>query len=156
MNCFCKCICEYFLGPMDGQAAPDPLVGGAPRTFGGPGYSSPVTIDAEPVEYPHATSYGIKPGLEASISKTRLAPIPTDYATNQPLADGERLASRAVRLPKWNTQWIGNYGLLTIDSTMKPPLALPQYSYAEVDVNALVDRERLRMAQAIYGNDSLG
>lgn len=156
MPCLCDMIAGFFLGPNKGVAAPDPLVGGAPRTYGGEGYSSPLTIDAVPFGYPEVPSVAIKNELQSSISYTRSAPVPTEIATNQPLADGERLADRAVRLPRFNMEWIQNYGIQVIENTMKPPLALPQYSYAEIDVNALVDRERLKIARSIYGNESLG
>lgn len=156
MACLCDQIASFFLGPSKGVAAPDPLVGGAPRTYGGEGYSSPLTIDALPVYYPEVPTAAIKAYVESSIAYTRSAPIATEFATMQPLADGERLASQAVRLPRWNTQWVQNYGTQHIENTMKPPLALPQYSYAEIDVNRYLDTERLRIARSIYGNESLG
>jgi hypothetical protein len=155
MNRFCQCIAEYFLGPRNG--APDPLVHGAPRTFRGQPYSSPVTIDANAVVYPPTFSYTLVPGAELTpVPSIRPAPVPTDLATNQPFGEGERLASQSVRLPRWNTEWIQNYGGQFMENTIKPPLAYPQYSYSEVDVNSLVDRERLRLARDIYGNENLG
>lgn len=156
MGCLCDSIAQFFIGPNRGVAAPDPLVGGSPRTYGGEGYSSPLTIDALPVFYPEVPTAAIKAYVETSIAYTRLAPVATELATWQPLADGERLADRAVRIPQWNTEWVQNYAIQVIENTMKPPLALPQYSYAEIDVNQYVDKERLRIARSIYGNESLG
>lgn len=155
MNCFCECICNVFLGPKRGAAAPDPLVGGAPRTFGGEGYSSPLTVDAYHFEYSQVPSAAVKGYVQDNIAYTRSC-NPTELVTWQPLADGERLAERRVRIPQWFTEWVQNLNTLFIEDTMKPPLALPQYSYSEVDVNSLVDRERLRIARDIYGNESLG
>ena len=156
MGCLCDTIARIFLGPSKVDKIPDPLVGGAPRTYEGEPYSSPLTIDALPAFYAEVPTAAVKAYVESSIAYTRSAPIPTEFATMQPLADGERLADRYVRIPSWNTEWIQNYGIQVIENTMKPPLALPQYSYSEVDINRYLDKERLRIARSIYGNESLG
>lgn len=154
MGCLCDQIARFFIGPSRVDPIPDPLVDGAPRTFGGEGYSSPLTIDAYPVFYPQEPSVALHNYIESSIAYTRSAPVATEFATMQPLAD--RLTREAVRIPQQNVEWITNYGIQVIENTMKPPLALPQYSYSEIDVNDYVDRERLRIARSIYGNESLG
>lgn len=155
MGCLCDQIAQFFIGtPSKQEPIPDPLVNGAPRTYGGEGYSSPLTIDAVPVFYPEVPSAAIKDYVERSIAYTRSAPVPTEIATNQALA--YRLVPEAVRIPQWNTQWVQHYAIQVIENTMKPPLALPQYSYSEIDVNDYVDRERLRIARELYGNESLG
>lgn len=143
------------MGPKRIPAAPDPLVNGAPRTYGGEGYSSPLTVDAYHVTYPEVPTAAVKGYVQDSIAYTRSC-NPTEMVTNQPFSDGERLADRRVRLPIWFTDWVQNLGTLFIEDTMKPPLALPQYSYSEIDVNSVIDRERLRIARELYGNESLG
>lgn len=89
---------------------------------------------------------------------------PTDV--NSPLPPATALSSKMATVDVWtpNTEWGGGYAnrqgtYLTIETTLRPPLELPRYSYAAIDSDALYQEAQRRVEaslQALYGKGVSG
>ena len=145
------CLCELF-SPSNPMEFPDPLADRAPRTAYGPSYESPLTLQRLPISLPPEVLTAEKFGPELTgLATAVLNPAPTDRVIPQMLANHLSRALQVVDLASPHVGPVHNYGYLTIQDQLKPPLAQPIYNYAAFDTMAYLDEERARVTHMLYG-----